>query len=146
MTVTVFDQSLDQKEVREMRGRRKKDIPPAKDRFVGLRFTEEQYSVLEHNARQARLSVSEYIRRAVLKQKIPAFQPIIHDEHEILEELKNINKIGNNLNQIARYFNQGGMINNQIAIDLKNVIKLLNDSCMRFDAAVVKEYGNGKAY
>ena len=129
-----------------MRGRRKKDIPPAKDRFVGLRFTEEQYSVLEHNARQARLSVSEYIRRAVLKQKIPAFQPIIHDEHEILEELKNINKIGNNLNQIARYFNQGGMMNNQIAIDLKNVIKLLNDSCMRFDAAVVKEYGNGKAY
>ena len=45
-----------------MRGRKKKDLPPAKERFVGLRFTEEQYSVLEHNAKAAQLSVSEYIR------------------------------------------------------------------------------------
>lgn len=127
-----------------MSGRRKKDIPPAKIRSVGIRFTEEQYSVLEHNAKQARLSVSEYIRRSVLNQKIPVFQPIIHDEHEILTELRNINKVGNNLNQIARYFNQGGMMNNQIAVDLKSLIKHLNDSCIRFDTAVVKEYGNGK--
>ena len=127
-----------------MSGRRKKDIPPAKIRSVGIRFTEEQYSVLEHNAKQARLSVSEYIRRSVLNQKIPVFQPIIHDEHGILAELRNINKVGNNLNQIARYFNQGGMMNNQIAVDLKSLIKHLNDSCIRFDTAVVKEYGNGK--
>ena len=127
-----------------MSGRRKKDIPPAKIRSVGIRFTEEQYSVLEHNAKQARLSVSEYIRRSVLNQKIPVFQPIIHDEHEILNELRNINKVGNNLNQIAHYFNQGGMMNNQIAVDLKSLIKHLNDSCIRFDTAVVKEYGNGK--
>ena len=129
-----------------MSGRYKKDIPPAKIRSVGIRFTEEQYSVLEHNAKQARLSVSEYIRRSVLSQKIPVFQPIIHDEHEILNELRNINKVGNNLNQIARYFNQGGMMNNQIAVDLKRIIKLLNDSCIRFDAAVVKEYGNSKTH
>ena len=100
-----------------MRGRKKKDLPPAKERFVGLRFTEEQYSVLEHNAKAAQLSVSEYIRRSVTGQKIPVFQPIIHDEHEILEELRKINKVGSNLNQIARHLNQG-------------------------DAAVEKEYGN----
>ena len=35
------------------------------------------------------------------------FQPIIHDEHEILEELRKINKVGSNLNQIARHLNQG---------------------------------------
>ena len=102
--------------------------------------------MLEHNAKQARLSISEYIRRSVLSQKIPVFQPIIHDEHEILNELRNINKVGNNLNQIAHYFNQGGMMNNQIAVDLKRIIKLLNDSCIRFDAAVVKEYGNSKTH
>ena len=129
-----------------MSGRHKKEIPPAKIRPVGIRFTEEQYSVLEHNAKAARLSVSEYIRRSVLSQKIPMFQPIIHDEHEILNELRNINKVGSNLNQIARYFNQGGMMNNQIAVDLKNIIKQLNDSCIRFDAAVVKEYGNSKTH
>ena len=90
-----------------MRGRKKKDLPPAKERFVGLRFTEEQYSVLEHNAKAAQLSVSEYIRRSVTGQKIPVFHPIIHDEHEILEELRKINKVGSNLNQIARHLNQG---------------------------------------
>ena len=68
---------------------------------------EEQYSVLEHNAKAAQLSVSEYIRRSVTGQKIPVFQPIIHDEHEILEELRKINKVGSNLNQIARHLNQG---------------------------------------
>ncbi len=35
------------------------------------------------------------------------FQAIVHDEHEILEELRKINKVGSNLNQIARHLNQG---------------------------------------
>lgn len=125
-----------------MCGRKKKDIPPAKTRIVPLRFTEDQYSVLEHNAKVAQLSISEYIRRSVTGQKIPVFRPIIHDEHEIIEELRKINKVGNNLNQIARYFNQGGMMNNQIAVELRNIIKTLNDACLKFDKAVVKEYGD----
>ena len=114
-----------------MRGRKKKDLPPAKERFVGLRFTEEQYSVLEHNAKAAQLSVSEYIRRS-----------IIHDEHEILEELRKINKVGSNLNQIARHLNQGGVMTNPLAAELKGIARMLHDTCMKYDAAVEKEYGN----
>lgn len=125
-----------------MRGRKKKDLPPAKDRFVGLRFTEEQYAVLERNAKNAQMSVSEYIRRSVTSQKIPVFQPIIHDEHEILEELKKINKVGSNLNQIAKHLNQGGKVTNQLAVELKSIAGMLHDTCMKYDAAVEKEYGN----
>ena len=105
-----------------MRGRKKKDLPPAKERFVGLRFTEEQYSVLEHNAKAAQLSVSEYI--------------------EILEELRKINKVGSNLNQIARHLNQGGVMTNPLAAELKGIARMLHDTCMKYDAAVEKEYGN----
>lgn len=125
-----------------MRGRKKKDIPPAKSRYVPLRFTEDQYSVIESNAKAAQLTVSEYIRRSVTRQKIPVFQPIIHDEHEILEELRKINKVGNNLNQIARHLNQGGMMTNQLAVELKSIAGMLHDTCMKYDAAVEKEYGN----
>ena len=125
-----------------MRGRKKKDLPPAKGRFVGLRFTEEQYAVLERNAKNAQMSVSEYIRRSVTSQKIPVFQPIIHDEHEILEELKKINKVGSNLNQIAKHLNQGGKVTNQLAVELKSIAGMLHDTCMKYDAAVEKEYGN----
>ena len=125
-----------------MRGRKKKDIPPAKSRYVPLRFTEDQYSVLEHNAKAAQLSVSEYIRRSVTGQKIPEFQPIIHDEHEILEELRKINKVGSNLNQIARHLNQGGVMTNPLAAELKDIARMLHDTCMKYDAAVEKEYGN----
>ena len=125
-----------------MRGRKKKDLPPAKDRFVGLRFTEEQYAVLERNAKNAQMSVSEYIRRSVTSQKIPVFQPIIHDEHEILEELKKINKVGSNLNQIAKHLNQGGKVTNQLAVELKSIAGMLHDTCIKYDAAVEKEYGN----
>lgn len=75
-----------------------------------------------------------------MNQKIQEYNIIIHDEHEILEELRKINKLGNNLNQIIRYFNNNGLMNNRIARDLKEVKQALWDAVMKFDAAVEKEY------
>ena len=123
-----------------MTGRKKKTIPPAKERKVTIRLTEDQYSVISHSARMSQMTLSEYIRRILMNQKIQEYNIIIHDEHEILEELRKINKLGNNLNQIIRYFNNNGLMNNRIARDLKEVKQALWDAVMKFDAAVEKEY------
>ena len=125
-----------------MRGRKKKDIPPVRPRVFSIRMSEDEYTVLESCAEQAQISMSEYIRRCVTGKEIPVYQPIIHDETEILKELHNINMVGSNLNQIARYFNQGGMSNDAIVVEIKTILQHLNDSCIRFDEAVEKEYGN----
>ncbi len=129
-----------------MRGRKKKDIPPARSRVFTIRMSEDEYAVLESYAAEAQLSVSEYIRRCVSGKEIPVYQPIIHDESEILKELHNINKVGSNLNQLARYFNQGGMNNDAISAEIKTILQHLNDSCIRFDEAVEKEYGNRQTH
>ena len=63
----------------------------------------------------SQLSVSEYIRRLLLHRKIPIYPIVIHDDRELIEELHKINKVGNNLNQIARYLNQGGVLTNPLA-------------------------------
>ena len=125
-----------------MRGRKKKDIPPVRPRVFSIRMSEDEYTVLESCAEQAQISMSEYFRRCVTGKEIPVYQPIIHDETEILKELHNINMVGSNLNQIARYFNQGGMNNDVITAEIKSILQHLNDSCIRFDEAVEKEYGN----
>lgn len=123
-----------------MSGRKKKTIPPAKERKVTIRLTEDQYAVISHSARMSQMSVSEYIRRILMNQKVPEYNIIIHDEHKILEELRKINKLGNNLNQIARYFNENGLMNNTLYKDLKSLIYDLHGATLRFDEAVVREY------
>ena len=129
-----------------MRGRKKKDIPPVRSKIFTIRMSEDEYAVLESYAADAQLSVSEYIRRCISGKEIPVYQPIIHDESKILKELRNINKVGSNLNQIARYFNQGGMSNDAIVTEIKAILQHINDSCIRFDEAVEKEYGNRQTH
>lgn len=123
-----------------MSGRKKKTLPPAKERKVTIRLTEEQYEVVIGNAKLSQLSLSEYIRRCLLNQNIPEYNIIIHDEHEILEELHKINKLGNNLNQIAGHLNQGDKMTNPLAAQLKQLRQLLWDTVMKLDEAVEKEY------
>lgn len=50
-------------------------------------------------------SANSFCRRVLLHRKVPRFPIIIHDEREVLWELRSINKVGNNLNQIAQHLN-----------------------------------------
>ena len=76
---------------------------------VNLRLTDTQYAIISDAAEQADLSLSEYIRTQVLKGKIIAKYEIVADVPELKKLICEFGRIGNNLNQIARYFNQGGI-------------------------------------
>ena len=76
---------------------------------VNLRLTDTQYAIIAEAAEQADLSLSEYICAQMLKGKVIAKYEIVADIPELKRLIAEFGRIGNNLNQIARYFNQNGI-------------------------------------
>lgn len=84
---------------------------------ISVRFSEDQKNNIELNAAIAGITVSSYIRNAVFSSKPP-----IHKFDKAM--MVQISKIGNNLNQIARYVNLNKSIDQ---IVLKHIISIDND-------------------
>jgi hypothetical protein len=76
---------------------------------ITVRFTETEFSIIETAAKQANMSLASYVRTQVLKGKVQTKIEIVADVPEIKKLLAEFGKIGSNLNQIAKYFNQGGI-------------------------------------
>lgn len=123
--------------------RPKKLDTPTKGRFVGFWISEELYQVASTEAKKAGLSQSAYWRSLAANQEIRQQPVLIHNVDAIVSELRQINKLGSNLNQIAQYFNENGLMTNSLAKELQETLHTLQDSCGRLDRAVEKEYGNG---
>ena len=123
--------------------RPKKLDTPTKEHFVGFWLSEELYQVVLTEAKKAGLSQSAYWRSLAANQEIRQQPVLIHNVDAIITELRQINKLGSNLNQIARYFNENGLMTNSLAKELQETLHMLQDSCGRLDRAVEKEYGNG---
>ena len=122
--------------------RPKKEVPPAKEHFVGIRLTEDLYRVIQSEADNAGLSISEYFRRLATKHKIVMQPPIFHDDTALVSELAKLNKLGNNLNQIARYFNEGGLMTNPLAKELHHALQEIDKLVIRCNEELEKEYGS----
>ena len=76
---------------------------------INLRLTDVQYEIISENAHRAELSLSEYIRRQLMKGKVVTKYELVADLPELKKLIFEFGKIGNNLNQIARHFNTGGI-------------------------------------
>lgn len=81
---------------------------------VHFRMTEIEYEILQKNAYDANLTVSDYVRNALNNQKVVIKYNLVADIPEIKALLAEFGKIGSNLNQIAKYFNQGGILSQEI--------------------------------
>ena len=91
-----------------MRNYQKKNIIK-KGRNVTIRFDQETFDRIETTARAADLSVSEYIRRMVIKGKVVVRQEIVAEVPMLKKLIADFGKIGSNLNQIAHHYNGGGV-------------------------------------
>ncbi len=121
-------------------GRKKIDIG-AKEKKIFIRVSEDMHELISYEAEKSGLSISEFCRRVLLNRPIKKLPIIIHDEREILQELRNINKVGNNLNQIARHLNEGGERNDALLQEIRKTLTTLDISINDFNRAVEKEYG-----
>ena len=89
--------------------RPKKEKQLLKEHRVTVRFKEIQFSIVENYAKQLGVPVAEYIRRQAVHGKVEINYPIVADVEQLQKLTDEFHAIGNNLNQIARYFNMGGL-------------------------------------
>ena len=74
-------------------------------RTVGVRVTEAEAEELRERAQAARLSMGAYLRRRALGQRVR----ILSERRLGAAELRELNRIGVNLNQMARAMNSGAV-------------------------------------
>ena len=89
--------------------RPKKDKELKHKHQIMLRLTDTEYEIVSESAKAAHLPLAEYVRKQIMKQKVTAKYEIVADLPELKKLVAEFGKIGNNLNQIARHFNSGGI-------------------------------------
>ena len=122
--------------------RKKKKQLPIREKQIHFRVTQEMYELICTDAFNAGMSVSVYCRNAVLNRKIVQRPLVLHDDTALVHELRNLNKLGSNLNQIARYFHEGGLMTNPLARELHHTLGELDKMVIRCNRELEKEYGN----
>ena len=103
--------------------RPKKDESLTKTKDVHLRMSETEYEILLERSTASNMTVSNFIRNALDKQNVITKYEIIADVKEIKKLIGELGKIGSNLNQIARYFNQGGVISSEMRTEIKKSLR-----------------------
>ena len=119
--------------------RPKKEKTLTKTKDVHLRMNETEYTLLIERARASDMTVSEFVRNALNNQNVIIKYEITADVPEIKQLISQFGKIGNNLNQIARYFNQGGIISSEMKKEIRKALRNLYE--MKYDVGkMVREF------
>ena len=103
--------------------RLQKDESLTKIKDVHLRMSKTEYEIFLERANTSNMTVSDFIRNALDNQNVIIKYEIIADVPEIKKLISECGKIGSNLNQIARYFNQGGIISAEMRGEIKKCIR-----------------------
>lgn len=85
-----------------------------KSRKIDFRLNETEYDIIESRAAQAGMTVSEFVRHQALHGKFTVRYSLCADNNELRQILMELRAIGNNLNQVARYFHLGGIHSGEI--------------------------------
>ena len=112
--------------------RPKKEKTLTKTKDVHLRMNETEYALLIERARASNMTVSEFVRNALNNQNVIIKYEITADVPEIKQLISQFGKIGNNLNQIARYFNQGGIISSEMKKEIRKALQDIYE--MKYEA------------
>ena len=103
--------------------RPQKEMDMKREHRVTIRLTDIEFSIIENAAEQAEMSISEYMRTQTMEGNVTARFEIVADVAEIKKLIGEFGKIGSNLNQIARYFNQGGIISTEMKNEIRKSLR-----------------------
>ena len=76
---------------------------------VMVRFTDIQYEYIVDNAKSVKLTPAEYVRQQAIAGKVEMDVRIVADIEEIREIARLMANVTGSLNQIAKYYNLGGI-------------------------------------
>lgn len=100
----------------------------ARSAVVPIRVSPEERTQLMDAAKRFHVSLSEFVRRAALKLRMPpAAAPEVNRE-----TYRELCRIGNNVNQLMRAVNEGrvGQVDPQILAELRNLVKEVGLQCL----------------
>ena len=100
-----------------------KEMDMKREHRVTIRLTDTEFSIIENAATQAEMSISEYMRTQTMEGKVNARFEIVADVNQIKKLIGEFGKIGSNLNQIARYFNQGGILSSEMRNEIRKSLR-----------------------
>ena len=103
--------------------RPQKETDMKREHRVTIRLTDTEFSIIENAATQAEMSISEYMRTQTMEGKENARFEIVADVNQIKKLIGEFGKIGSNLNQIARYFNQGGILSSEMRNEIRKSLR-----------------------
>lgn len=126
--------------------RPEKEKELSRSHHITLRLTETQYQTITEAAKEAKLSRSDYIRQQLLKGKVIITYDFRVDIPELQKLTSEYHNIGNNLNQIAKYFNTGGIHSQEIRQRINQCISELFDLRKEVLKMAGDFHGNTKAY
>ena len=110
---------------------RKRQIP------IQVYLDESEYNKVKEWSAASKRTMSDYIRELLDDSQPVAFPPI--EYQEVLRELR---KIGINLNQIARHLNEGGTATKEIVEEVRSAALDLADLKYEILKIVGDAYGN----
>lgn len=93
-----------------------------KNRHFNFRVNEKEYDKIKSQIEKSKLNTSEYLLRTAMNKEI-----IVIDGLE--EVIKQLRRIGNNINQLTKLCNQGRIINinlEDVKKEMKTIWQLLN--------------------
>lgn len=89
--------------------RKKKDEVIRRTNRVTVRLTDQELENLKIQARRQGVTDSEHIRRCLATKPIQVSYRIAVESEQLTKFVREIGAISTNLNQIARYYNTGGI-------------------------------------
>lgn len=96
-----------------------------KSHFIGIRVNDDLFQKLTEEAKRAGISQSEYIRQKLENGRTVVHQEIIAEVPMLKKLIAEFGKIGSNINQIAHYFNGGGIYSPEMADRLDRALSQL---------------------
>ena len=118
--------------------RPKKEKELKRNRHIMLRLNDTEYDIISETANAAHLPIAEYVRRQIMNKRIIVKYEIVADVPELKKLIAEFGKIGSNLNQIARHFNQGGIHSQEMRKEISQCIAAIYE--MKYD--VIKMAGD----
>ena len=125
------------------------DTPNNKTHVIKFRVTAEEKASLELTCKLLNLSLSTFIRRAIHNVKIEKTVIVAGGEETLTAVstlLAQCNRVGGNLNQLARHFNSGGADTEQIRAKILDELADLTAFRLSTEKVLGELYGNAQSY
>ena len=125
---------------------RKKVEATVKTKVISARVTETAHELLRRQAADAGMTLSEFAARMLMKGRVNTSYVFYVHPDEIEAITREFAAIGNNLNQIAAFFNSGGIQSRVMLENINHAIACIFEMREQVAEMAGKNYGNLKAH